>query len=233
MLATRLATSTRRTSCFSSPSHRLFSSSRLSLSLSIRSRKYPDLYYHPLDSSSSSASLSYSLSYLPDPPPSLAFSPTTIGLLRPLAQPSAQSTFPGDKQPEIDVEGVPPLTPRSFQENSDFLKLVHTTLREAVEGDLWLQTQAKSMEGTDTYIHIPDHRCPADANRQPSPQDILASLLVQSGKLVPESYEPNKVAYRLVTEDGLMRLPEGLHKAVVQACGRVREIEEEVASGKE
>ncbi|GAA5885771.1 hypothetical protein JCM6882_007559 [Rhodosporidiobolus microsporus] len=210
-------------------------SSSLRFSSSIPSRIYPDLYYHPLDSSEPQPT-SYSLSYLPTPPPSLTFSPTTIGLVRPLpASPpssNSSSSSAGDEPGKAQEDPrLPPITPRTFQENSDFLKLVHTALREAVEGDLWLQTQAKSMEGADTYIHIPDHRCPASHPRLPAPQDILSSLLVQSGQLVPSSYEANSVAYRLVSEDGLMRLPEGLHAKVVEACRRVREVEVEVAGG--
>lgn len=77
--------------------------------------------------------------------------------------------------------------------------------------------------------HIADQRRPSDANRIPDPQDILGSVLVQSGHLVPTSYEPNHVAYRLVTEAGLLQLPGGLHERLREACERVYELEREAA----
>ncbi|GAA5849768.1 hypothetical protein JCM8547_000557 [Rhodosporidiobolus lusitaniae] len=204
-----------------------------SSSASLPSRVYPGLFYHPSPLSPDS----YSLSYLPSPPPSLAFSPTTLGLVHPLPSSSSSSSSSSfDKPPEgqqTEDDGLPPITPRNFQENPLFLRLVQDVLQANVAGDLWLQTQAKSMEGNDTFIHISDLRSPADANRQPHPQDIIGSVLVQKGQIEPESFEPNKAAYRLVSEDGLMRLPEGLQGKLVEACRRVREVEVEVKREKE
>lgn len=120
--------------------------------------------------------------------------------------------------------------------------------------DAWFQTQAKSMT-SDTHMceppplslsagiahnllsiphqptrsHIADQRQPSDANRIPDPQDILGSVLVQSGQLVPTSYEPNHVAYRLVTEAGLLQLPGELQERLREACERVYELEKEAA----
>lgn len=76
-----------------------------------------------------------------------------------------------------------------------------------------------------------DQRNPAEAQRTAQPQDILASFLVRgsTGEIEPSSYERNKVAYRLVSELGLMRLPGSLFERVREACEKVREVEEEVA----
>ncbi|GJN88960.1 hypothetical protein Rhopal_001931-T1 [Rhodotorula paludigena] len=192
----------------------------------IASKVHAGLHYHAHPSLPGH----YTLSYLQTPPPSLRFSPTTLGTLRPLpASPSSysSSSFGAQSHPEADA-GLPPITPRTLDENPDFLRLVHEIVQANIADDLWLQTQAKALSD-DTHLHIGDERAPADANRVPAPQDILASVLVQQGKVVPESYEPNRVAYRLVTEDGLMRLPHGLGEKVREACKRVREVEEEVA----
>jgi len=51
----------------------------------------------------------------------------------------------------------------------------------------------------------------------------------ESGKVVKESYERNKVAYRVVSELGLMRLPDSLMERLREACRNVREVEKEVA----
>jgi len=79
--------------------------------------------------------------------------------------------------------------------------------------------------------HIADQRNPAEAQRTAQPQDIIASILVnaESGEVVQESYERNKVAYRVVSELGLMRLPESLQERLREACRNVREVEKEVA----
>jgi hypothetical protein len=126
-----------------------------SFKVSIPSKVYPGLYYHD----HSSHPTSFTLSYLPTPPPSLAFSPTTIGIVSPLPSSSARSPFDEKDAPgrPTEDERVPAITPRNFQENKQWLKLVHEVLEGAVEGDPWIQTQAKAAEGTDTYmcVYIP------------------------------------------------------------------------------
>lgn len=186
---------------------------------SIKSKLYPGLYYHRHPHSPQGTN-AFLVSYLPTPPPSLKFSPTTIGTLQ---HPKSRLT----DGPPAD-EGVPPISPRTLTENPDFVRLVHEVIAMSLGGDAWFQTQAKSMT-SDTHIHIADQRQPSDANRIPDPQDILGSVLVQSGQLVPASYEPNHVAYRLVTEAGLLQLPGGLQDKLREACERVYELEKEAA----
>ncbi|GAA6027755.1 hypothetical protein JCM8097_008018 [Rhodosporidiobolus ruineniae] len=219
------------------PISRFFSSSSSSLSASsIPSRVYSGLYYHPAPSPApTTPPTRFSVSFLPSPPPNLAFSPTTLGFVRPLPPSATLSSFDQKDQPPRPQEDprVPPITPRNWDDNPQFLPLLHQFLQANVENDLWLQTQAKAVEGNDTYIHIADQRAPADANRQPHPQDVLASVLVQEGKLVPSSYEANTTAYRLVSNDGLLQLPEQLRNGFIEACERVREIEKEAAEAEE
>lgn len=107
---------------------------------SFPSLNYPGLYFHP----SSSSSSSYSLSFLPEPAPSLEFSPTTIGQL---------SSKPGQER-----EGEPEILPRYFRENPQFLNLVHEVLRQEIsKGDDWVESLAKSIVkgGVDTYMSVP------------------------------------------------------------------------------
>lgn len=94
-----------------------------------------------------------------------------------------------------------------------------------IAGDEVIQTLA--VNRGDGFIHIADERNPADTNRVPDPSDIIASILIQEGKVVPESYEPSPT-YRLVTMDGLLQLPEGLGNRLVEALKKVREVEEEM-----
>ncbi|KWU41087.1 hypothetical protein RHOSPDRAFT_11628, partial [Rhodotorula sp. JG-1b] len=196
-------------------------SSAAASSTSIKSKLHPGLYYHRHPHSPQGGADAFLVSYLPTPPPSLKFSPTTIGTLQ---HPKSRLAADG---PPAD-EGVPPISPRTLTENPDFVRLVHEVIAMNLGDDAWFQTQAKSMT-SDTHIHIADQRQPSDANRIPDPQDILGSVLVQSGQLVPASYEPNHVAYRLVTEAGLLQLPGELQERLREACERVYELEKEAA----
>lgn len=128
-------------SLLAQPLHRSFSSSPRSFrpAHSLESPTYPGLFYHSLPSPARNA---YSLSFLDTPPPSLAFSPTTIGLLRP--PPEDQGT-----------EGPPELVPRNFKENPDFRELLHEVLRGAVAGDEWMQTMAKIRKEGYMYAVLP------------------------------------------------------------------------------
>ena len=114
-------------------------------SKSFESNHYAGLYFHPSPSSSSSSKTpSYSLSFLPTPSPSPSFSPTTIGQLQ--TPPSHSSS-----------EEEPPILPRYFEENPQFLDLVHEVLKENVGTDIWVDSAAKavlnSMGGSDTFMY--------------------------------------------------------------------------------
>ncbi|GAA5962017.1 hypothetical protein JCM3765_007198 [Sporobolomyces pararoseus] len=187
---------------------------------SFQSQTYPGLYFHPHPDPPKGKE--YSLSFLPTPAPSLSFSPTTIGQLR---------------QPSTSTSTEPEILPRYFVENPLFLDLLHEVLKEEIsKGDPWLINLAKSIQtsqgggGVDTFIHLSDQRNPPEVQRTPQPQDIISSILVkgETGQLVLQSYERNKVAYRLVSELGLMKLPKSLMDKLVQACKRVRQVEEEI-----
>ncbi|KAK4049056.1 hypothetical protein OIV83_004418 [Microbotryomycetes sp. JL201] len=188
---------------------------------SLEHPRYHGLYYHPIDpqASSSSGNPAYALSFLSDPPPaqaSLNSLPSVIGILQQRA-PSTRTS--GETS---GSNAVPDLVPRNFTENRDFRTVLHDILRQAVTFDAKLHTEAQNRQ--DGWIHIADARAPADLNRVPDPSDIIASVLVQEGRIVPESYEPGGM-HRMVTNDGLMKLDEGLMPIVRQALEQVRQIE--------
>lgn len=106
---------------------------------SLESPTYPGLFYHPLPSPPNS----YALSFLPTPAPIPSFSPTTIGILSP-------SKF-GKQAGE--GEGPPPLLPRNFEENGDFVLLLHELLRGSVPLDMGMQTLA--MIRKSGYMYVP------------------------------------------------------------------------------
>ncbi|KAL8278915.1 hypothetical protein RQP46_008584 [Phenoliferia psychrophenolica] len=205
----------RRTSTLSTSARLSFSTTR-ALANSLEHPSYAGLFLHPLPSPSKPNT--FSVSFLPTPAPSLAFSPTTIGVLK------QDPLFPAEGT------GPPAILPRNFEENREFVQLLHEVLKGVVGGDLGLDTMAK-VRG-DGYIHIADERNPADANRVPDPSDIIASVLVQDGAVVPSSYSPSGT-HRVVSMDGMMRLPEGLMRSFRDALGKVREVEVGIAKGDE
>ncbi|TKA51953.1 hypothetical protein B0A53_05037, partial [Rhodotorula sp. CCFEE 5036] len=123
--------------------HRLVATRSLSSaatsSTSIKSKLHPGLYYHRHPQGADA----FLVSYLPTPPPSLKFSPTTIGTLQ-----HPKSRLGADGPPADD--GVPPISPRTLTENPDFVRLVHEVIAMNLGDDAWFQTQAKSMT-SDTH----------------------------------------------------------------------------------
>ncbi|SCZ93899.1 BZ3500_MvSof-1268-A1-R1_Chr6-3g08966 [Microbotryum saponariae] len=222
MLALPRATPTLRQLPRSTPSisqsqlwHRRHSSSTSSTSSSLESPSYPGLYYHPIPSSSPP---SYTLSFLPTPAPSLTFSPTTIGTLHT----TTTTSLKGNELPDP--------TPRQFKDNPEFSQVLQEIIKEVIarEGNKGLETMAKTRP-EDGWIHITDQRTQFDVlSRVPDPSDIIASLLVQNGEIIRESYQPSGT-HRLVTIDGMMKLEHELFEAVKEKLGRVRGVEEEIA----
>lgn len=104
--------------------------------------------------------------------------------------------------------------PDRFQENPGFIAQVHKVLSSAVVDDPDLQALAAySKTG---YMHVADQRNPPPFGRIPIPEDIIGSVLVKDGAMVPGTYAPMDSAYRLVTPDGIMRLDEYLHRRLVE-----------------
>lgn len=97
----------------SAPFPRFFSSSPPSF-------RHPKLYFHQISPTS------LALSFLPTPAPSLAFSPTTIGVL--------STKFTSNPPSKV--------LPADFQENSDFRQLLHEVLSGEIAGDEVIQTLA-------------------------------------------------------------------------------------------
>jgi hypothetical protein len=59
-----------------------------------------------------------------------------------------------------------------------------------------------------------DERAVPPAGRIGETEDLIASIFVQDGKIVPSTYEPLP-SYRLVTLNGPLVLPRGLDEHVI------------------
>jgi hypothetical protein len=78
-------------------------------------------------------------------------------------------------------------------------------LTEEVD-DIQINGAIQLQEG---WMHIHDTRNIPALGRIGDPDDILATVLVQDSKIIPETYQPMP-AYRFCTADGVIQLTPGL-----------------------
>jgi len=158
----------------------------------------------------------FAVSFLADPPP-FSESSTVLGWL--------PAETPGDDR-EAGLN--------DFVQNPRFLPLLHEALSsglaEAVDdiqasgalqlGEGWMhihgERQNKNLLPRPECKHISVRRCcpPDDRNLPPlnrigDPDDILASVRVEGGKILAETYQAMP-SYRVCTTDGITQLTEGL-----------------------
>ncbi|KAJ7216631.1 hypothetical protein GGX14DRAFT_442246 [Mycena pura] len=152
-----------------------------------------DLHYHFFDppSPSSSDLPAFALSFLSSPPSSN--SSTIIGWLA-----AATATRGGGEAGLND-----------FKENPGFRTLLHEAIQEGLRqqvDDIQINGALQLGNG---WMHIHDDRNIPALGRIGDPDDIIASVLVEDGKIRPETYQPMP-AYRLCTSDGPTQLTPGL-----------------------
>ncbi|KAG2108448.1 uncharacterized protein F5147DRAFT_576694 [Suillus discolor] len=188
--ASRVASPTSRT-------HTLFA--RYSTSNSVISDpSRPDLFYHPV--SLPMVGSAYAVSFLTQPPPT-PDSCSVVGWL------------PAETAGKADAEaGL-----NDFVENPKFRVIMHeaiqTGLQEKVD-DIWINAALQLQQGW-MHIHgitknnVVDNRNLPALGRIGDPDDIIASVLVQDSKILPDTYQ-SMPSYRLCTSDGPTLLTEGL-----------------------
>jgi len=163
----------------------------------------PELFYHLFDPPTpvSSSAPVFALSFLPSPPDSVESS-TVIGWL--------PASAPGD----ADEAGL-----NDFVENPKFREVLHEAIRSGLEDgvdDIQINGAVQTQQG---WMHIHDNRNIPALGRIGDPDDIIASVRVENGKIMAETYQPMP-SYRLCTSDGVLQLTEGLAqrlKEVLQA----------------
>ncbi|KAI0342322.1 hypothetical protein BDW22DRAFT_1407477 [Trametopsis cervina] len=96
-----------------------------------------------------------------------------------------------------------------FKENPKFRDVLHEAvesgLRDGVD-DIQINGAIQTQEG---WMHIHDSRNVPALGRIGDPDDIIASVRVEEGKILPDTYQPMP-SYRLCTADGVIQLTEGL-----------------------
>ncbi|KAJ7057020.1 hypothetical protein C8F01DRAFT_1153096 [Mycena amicta] len=151
-----------------------------------------DLHYHlvPPPSPFSAKLPAFALSFLPTAPPSS--SSTILGWL------PAAATIDGE---EVGLN--------DFKENPHFRSLLHKAIQDGLREQVdEIQINGAAQLGSG-WMHIYDDRNIPALGRIGDPDDIIASVLVEDGKMQPDTYQAMP-AYRLCTADGPTRLTSGL-----------------------
>ncbi|KAL0255928.1 hypothetical protein I308_100739 [Cryptococcus tetragattii IND107] len=147
-----------------------------------------------------------SLSFLPHPP-AVYGSRTVLGYL-----PLADATLD------------------DFREEPKFRKVLNDAVKSGLEQGKATTVQFEAeTRPVDGWIHITDERAIPPAGRIGETEDLIGSVYVQGGKIVADTYSPLPT-YRLVTTNGVMQLPEGLDKHVIEVLEGIDKEERTQAS---
>ncbi|KAJ1912516.1 hypothetical protein IWQ60_009628 [Tieghemiomyces parasiticus] len=205
---------------------------RRGLSQALTDRTYPHLYWYPhpcylpplttTDSGTdaSSSRLTPALSFLsPVDLQTTAAVPdelTTIGWVPNVPTAALQP-------PHTTIDSAALLTPTNFIANGTFFDWLHATLKAgAHDADPMFVAQAKTAPAGENWVHIADERHPPPYGRIPRPEDIVGSVKVIDGRIVPGSYE-RMFSHRPVTVKGLFQLSAGFQDYII------RELKKEAA----
>jgi hypothetical protein len=96
-----------------------------------------------------------------------------------------------------------------FVENPRFLPLLHKAISEGLAEAVDDIQVAGALQLGNGWMHVHDERNIPPLNRIGDPDDILASVRVENGKIIAETYQAMP-SYRLCTAHGVTQLTEGL-----------------------
>jgi hypothetical protein len=113
----------------------------------------------------------------------------------------------------VGVGGPGMMQPDHFEENPTFVRFLHETIADDIFVVHGLREQA-ALVGGHGWVDVLDARTPDLTGDVPS-CDVIGSVEVRDGELVPMSYRPNE-AHRLLTGDGFFQLPEELEMALLK-----------------
>ncbi|KAM5533009.1 hypothetical protein V8D89_013351 [Ganoderma adspersum] len=156
-----------------------------------------DLFYHLFTppTSLSSAHPVFALSFLPTPPPSVVSS-SVIGWL--------------PASGEGEGAGL-----NDFVENDHFREVLHEAIQSALHDGVDEVQKNGAIQTQEGWMHIHDNRNLPALGRIGDPDDIIASVRVENGEILAETYQPMP-SYRLCTADGVLQLTDGLATRLVE-----------------
>lgn len=94
-----------------------------------------------------------------------------------------------------------------FRDNPEMKKQIFEIIRRHAYRSPYLISMAETWQSG--WMHIADGRSLAAFGRCPEPDDILATVLVQDGLMIPDSIQEIPT-HRLLTVNGLFQLPADL-----------------------
>lgn len=116
----------------------------------------------------------------------------------------------------------PQITPERFQENAAFVAFLRELIAAHIFDIEGLQLAGRQQR--EGYVYLIDARTPQPEGQIP-PVGVIGGINVQGGTLVPGSYQHNP-NHRLLTENGLFRLPAELESVLLDElharCARRR-----------
>ncbi|WP_327005165.1 hypothetical protein OHA72_60900 [Dactylosporangium sp. NBC_01737] len=113
----------------------------------------------------------------------------------------------------VGVDGPGAMQPDHFEENPTFVRFLHETIGDDIFVVHGIREQA-ALVGGHGWVDVLDARTPDPAGEVPE-HDVIGSVEVRDGELVPMSYRANE-HHRLLTEDGFFQLPEELEMALLK-----------------
>ncbi|KAF9781347.1 hypothetical protein BJ322DRAFT_1145098 [Thelephora terrestris] len=165
----------------------------------------PDLFYHLFEAPSAVSATNhvFGLSFLrASRPGEDARSPRIIGYL------------PATEAGHAIEAGL-----NDFRENPAFRKILHKAVLEGLEEGVDEVQANGARQLQEGWMHIHDERNIPPLGRIGDPDDIIASVRVQDGKFLTDTYQPMP-AYRMCTSDGVLKLTEGLAQKLKQVLER-------------
>ncbi|WVQ75989.1 hypothetical protein IAR50_005625 [Cryptococcus sp. DSM 104548] len=116
-------------------------------------------------------------------------------------------------------------TLEDFREEPKFGKVLEDAVKDGLaKGKATTVEFEAETRPTDGWIHITDERAIPPMGRIGETEDLIGSVYVQEGKIVADTYSAFPT-YRLVTTNGVLRLPKGLDEHLVETLKKIDEEE--------
>jgi hypothetical protein len=107
------------------------------------------------------------------------------------------------------TNGPDTITPKSFEQNPQFLQFLAAVLgKHSVDCPGLIAETERQQTG---YVYILDQRPPTPDDGVP-PEDIIGAVEIERGRMLRFHASPN---YRLLTKNGFMQLDDWLHERLV------------------
>ncbi|KAI9438187.1 hypothetical protein H4582DRAFT_1953449 [Lactarius indigo] len=143
--------------------------------------------------------------------------PTPLSNTRPVFAVSLLADPPPSSESSIVLGWLPAETPgddheaglNDFVQNPRFLPLLHEAISSGLAEVADNIQAAGALQLGEGWMHIHDDRNLPPLNRIGDPDDIIASVRVEGGKILAETYQAMP-SYRICTAHGVTQLTEGL-----------------------